>query len=172
MLNKRMLGASHSTGVSDSCNASLRLKTLHDIFEPKARETYGMETKSLYVVSLDHYPGLTQTILLEPSVDINAEGGYYGNALQAAAATTHLYHYAAAKEVIQILLGAGADVNGRGGRYGSALQAAAAGHPYNGLHNRQHLDPPAKEIVQMLLDTGADVNVQGGFYGSALQAAA
>ncbi|KAK1641297.1 hypothetical protein BDP81DRAFT_131052 [Colletotrichum phormii] len=88
--------------------------------------------------------------LLKHGADIQAQGGMYGNALQATSLEGH-------KEVIQMLLDKGADVNAQGGKYGNALQAASLeGH---------------KEVVQMLLDKGADINAQGGEYGNALQAA-
>ncbi|KAF7516056.1 hypothetical protein PCG10_002500 [Penicillium crustosum] len=90
-------------------------------------------------------------MLLGAGADINAQGGEYGNALQAAA-----WH--GSPETVQILLGAGADVNAQGGQYGNALQAA-------GLDR-------SPEKVQMLLGAGADINAQGGEYGNALQAAA
>ncbi|KAL6358357.1 hypothetical protein LRP88_08542 [Fusarium phalaenopsidis] len=95
--------------------------------------------------------GLTRVArgLMDEGVDVNAQGGYYGNALQAASEGGHL-------EIMQLLLDEGADVNAQGSEYGNALQAASEGG---------HL-----EIVQLLLDEGADVNVQGGFYGNALQA--
>ncbi|KAL4793151.1 hypothetical protein BDV19DRAFT_231391 [Aspergillus venezuelensis] len=81
---------------------------------------------------------------------INAQGGRYGNALQAASFRGH-------EKMVQILLDQGADVNAQGGRYGNALQAASSeGH---------------EKLVQILLDQGADVNAQGGQYGNALQAA-
>ena len=83
---------------------------------------------------------------------MNAQGVYYGNALQAAVACMgHL-------DIVKLLLDHGADVNLHGGRYGNALQAAV----YKG----------SLDIVTLLLDHGADVNVQGGYYGNALQAAA
>ena len=81
---------------------------------------------------------------------INAQGGHYGNALQAASAEGH-------KEVIQQLLEKGAEIKAQGGEFGNALQAASAeGH---------------KEVVQQLLKKGAKINAQGGRYGNALQAA-
>ncbi|KAK8851752.1 ankyrin repeat-containing domain protein [Apiospora arundinis] len=88
--------------------------------------------------------------LLEKGADVNAQGGQYGNALQAASSRGH-------KEIVQALLEKGAVVNAQGGRYGNALQAASS---------RGH-----KEIVQALLEKGADVNAQGGRYGNTLQAA-
>ncbi|KAF8242778.1 ankyrin, partial [Wilcoxina mikolae CBS 423.85] len=80
--------------------------------------------------------------------DVNAQGGYYGNALQAAADNGH-------DTIIHLLLTAGADVNAQGGHYGNALQAAA--------------DNGHDTIIRLLLTEGADVNAQGGYYGNALQ---
>ena len=58
-------------------------------------------------------------ILLSAGADVNAQGGEYGNALQAASR----YGY---EKVVQMLLSAGADVNAQGGEYGNALQAASS----------------------------------------------
>jgi ankyrin repeat protein len=91
--------------------------------------------------------------LLEKGADVNAQGGYYGNALQAASVKGH-------DQIVQLLLEKGADVNAqgdRGGYYGNALQAASAGG-----HD---------QVVQRLLEKGADVNAQCGYHGNALQAA-
>ncbi|KAG4441488.1 hypothetical protein IFR05_003015 [Cadophora sp. M221] len=89
-------------------------------------------------------------MLLDKGADVNAQGGYYGNALYAASTVGH-------KEVVTLLLDKGADVNAQSGDYGNALQAASIeGH---------------KEVVILLLDKGADVNAQGGHYGNALKAA-
>jgi hypothetical protein len=82
--------------------------------------------------------------------DVNAQGGNYGNALQAACRGGH-------KDVVQLLLENDADVNAQGGHYGNALQAACSGGH--------------KDVVQLLLENDADVNAQGGYYGNALQAA-
>jgi ankyrin repeat protein len=88
--------------------------------------------------------------LLSAGANINAQGGLYGNALQAASAKGH-------KKTVGLLLTAGANINLQGGFYGNALQAALAnGHEKTG---------------ELLLTTGADVNAQGGRLGNALQAA-
>ncbi|KAH7200913.1 hypothetical protein BKA60DRAFT_601085 [Fusarium oxysporum] len=55
--------------------------------------------------------------LTTEGVDVNSQGGYYGNALQAASYEGNL-------EVVQLLLDNGADVNAQGGQHGNALQAA------------------------------------------------
>ena len=91
-------------------------------------------------------------LLLENGAEVNTQGGFYGNALQAAAALK------GCKELVPLFLKKGADVNSQGGHYGNALQGAAhAGE---------------QEIVRLLLDNGADVNAPGGLFGNALQAAA
>ncbi|CEO59613.1 Putative Pfs, NACHT and Ankyrin domain protein [Penicillium brasilianum] len=89
-------------------------------------------------------------VLISKGADVNAQGGQYGNALQAASLGGH-------EEVVKMLLDQGVDVNAQGGEYGNALQAASLGGH--------------EEVVQMLLDQGADVNAQSGKFGSALQAA-
>ncbi|KAI4208847.1 MAG: hypothetical protein LQ351_008152 [Letrouitia transgressa] len=89
-------------------------------------------------------------LLLNKGVDVNAQGGKYGNALQAASRGGYY-------ELVQLLLNKGADVNAQGGFYENALQTAAYYNHY--------------EILRLLIERGAEVNVQGGFYGNALQAA-
>ncbi|KAI7968488.1 hypothetical protein EIK77_006507 [Talaromyces pinophilus] len=77
--------------------------------------------------------------LLDKGADVNAKGGYYGNALQAAAREGCFV-------VVQLLLEKGVDVNIKGGDYGNALQAAAHGG---------HLG-----VTQLLLENGEDVNAE------------
>jgi ankyrin repeat domain-containing protein 50 len=93
---------------------------------------------------------LSQSLLLLRGANVNAQGGFYGNALQAAS-----YH--GSERIVELLIKNGADVNAQGGSYGNALQAAS----YHG----------SERIVEMLIKNGADINAQGGFYGNALQAA-
>jgi ankyrin repeat protein len=78
-------------------------------------------------------------LLLDKGADINAQGGRYGSALQAASFRGH-------KAVVQQLLDKGADCNIQGGRYGNTLQAASL---------RGH-----EAVVQLLLDKGVNVNAQ------------
>jgi hypothetical protein len=104
---------------------------------------------SLYYAS---FLGLETVVdeLLRIGVDVNAQGGYYGNALQAASDGGH-------EKVVSMLIERGADVNAQGGQYGNVLQAAS--------------DKGHEKVVSMLIERGADVNAQGGYYGNALQAA-
>ena len=90
-------------------------------------------------------------LLLKNEANVNAQGGVYGNALQAASSHGHI-------QTVQLLLDKGADINAQGGRfYSNALEAAS----YNN-HNK---------VVQLLLKRGANVDAQGKYSGSALQAA-
>jgi ankyrin repeat protein len=89
--------------------------------------------------------------IVNAGADVNAEGGTYHTALQAAA-------YSGETNILKLLLENGADVNMMGGEYGTALQAAS----WSGY----------KKIVKLLLAAGADVNAQGGEYCTALHAAA
>ena len=124
-------------------------------------------------------------LLLDQGADVNIQGGWYGNALQAAV-------FRGKVDVSQLLLDKGANVHAQGGLYGNALQAAAAGYygsigvtrlllhhgavvnaqggeygtPLQAAAHRRNV-----EVTQILLDKGADVHAQGGKYGNALQAA-
>lgn len=61
-------------------------------------------------------------ILLNRRAIVNTQGGYFGNALQAASYTGRL-------EIVNLLLDASADVNTQDGFFGNALHAASyAGH--------------------------------------------
>ncbi|KAG6916632.1 hypothetical protein DXG01_006052 [Tephrocybe rancida] len=76
-------------------------------------------------------------LLLEKEADVNAHGGYYGNALQAASSEGH-------EGIVRLLLEKEADVNAQGGLYGNPLQAASSqGHMV---------------IVKLLLEIGADAS--------------
>ena len=79
-------------------------------------------------------------LLLDQGADINAQGGYYGNALQSALRSGY-------DKVVQMLLDKGANINAQGGFYGTTLQTASfEGHD---------------KVIQMLLDRGADIKAQG-----------
>lgn len=83
------------------------------------------------------YPGsagLEFLLDICPNIDINAQGGLFGSALQAAA-------YSGQTRTIYLLLNKGAYVNARGGQYGSALNAAVIACNW--------------DIVQILLEAGA-----------------
>ena len=112
-----------------------------------------MDAGLLYMLSLRGYGSLVKCMLAEDGEDgaeVNAQGGEYGNALQAASYQGH-------QEIVKLLLKKGAEVNAQGGEYGNALQAASA--------------RGEQETVKLLLEKGAEVNAQGGEYGNALQAA-
>ncbi|KZN92140.1 Ankyrin repeat and KH domain-containing protein [Penicillium chrysogenum] len=145
----------------DETNCFLTWVKLHDVDRPW--NTKGtLERRADDIASPVYYAallGLASVLKSILAVDsrtqrlsdtVNAQGGEFGNALQAASIGGH-------KNAVQILLDKGADVSAQGGWYSNALQAAS----FNGN----------KEVVQILLDRGADVNAQGGRYGNALQAA-
>ncbi|KAJ6141202.1 hypothetical protein N7470_010098 [Penicillium chermesinum] len=94
--------------------------------------------------------GHSSQLLLEKGAEINAQGGFYGNALNAASSGGH-------DKIVQLLLEKGAEINAQDGRYGNALNAASLGG-----HDK---------IVQLLLEKGAEINAQDGRYRNALNAA-
>jgi ankyrin repeat protein len=82
-------------------------------------------------------------LLLDKGADVNAQGGCYNNALQAASQEGH-------EQVVKLLLDKGADVNAQGGFVdddgaycSNALQAASQGGH--------------EQVVKLLLEKGADV---------------
>ena len=81
-------------------------------------------------------------MLLNAGADVNARGGLYGNALEAAVAK-------GPTKTIQILLTAGADVNAQAGGCGNALEIAVF--------------IKSEEKVQYLLRAGADFERIGRF---------
>lgn len=101
--------------------------------------------------TVEEYEDLVKLLCDEHGADPHAQGGHYGNALQAAVVANHI-------PLVKYFLGKECDVNARGGKYGTALQAAC----FVGT----------REIVDLLLEKGADVNLCGaGFYRSPLGAA-
>jgi ankyrin repeat protein len=90
-------------------------------------------------------------MLLKAGADINALGGIFGTALQAACVSRN-------ELAVKMLLGSGADVNIVGGRWGNALNAAA--------------ELGSEAIVRVLLDAGADVKIRGATGGNIVLAAA
>ena len=136
------------------CSSKSAYKVCYSLYRPdrpwyepyKAKDTIA---SALYYAAIG---GLQHAIecLLNRDVDVNAQGGRYGNALQAASLGGH-------EQIVRLLIEKGADVNVQGGEYGNALQAASLGGH--------------EQTVRLLMEEGADVNTQCGLYGSALQAA-
>ncbi|KAI9773654.1 MAG: hypothetical protein M1840_006928 [Geoglossum simile] len=150
--------------------------------EPNIANRLDTIAPPLYYMSLTGLVGIVR-LLLENGADINASGGFYGNALQAASRKGH-------SQIVQQLLENRANANALGGHYGNALHAASyMGH---GQIVKQLLKNGAKpnapggrygnalqaasymchgRIVQQLLEHGVDIDAPGGYYGSALHAA-
>ncbi|KAF6814750.1 ankyrin repeat protein [Colletotrichum plurivorum] len=89
-------------------------------------------------------------MILGRGVDVNAQGGRFGSAIQAASFHGH-------QRIVQLLLDSGADINAQRGSFGNPLWAAS----YVGCH----------KTVQLLLDLGADINAQSGAEHIALRCA-
>ncbi|KAL4959687.1 ankyrin repeat-containing domain protein [Aspergillus stella-maris] len=106
---------------------------------------------ALHAASRAGREDVVRQLLLVPRIDVDAEGGRYGSALQAAAVGGSV-------AIMKMLLESNADVNSQNGTYGTPLIAAS---------RRSHLT-----VAELLLERGAAVDVQAGVYGTALQAAA
>jgi len=78
-------------------------------------------------------------LLLDKGANVNAQGGYYGNALQAAS-----YH--GYEAIMKLLLDKGANVNAQGGYFGNALRAASEGGH--------------EAIANLLFDKGVDSHLE------------
>ncbi|KAH8204346.1 hypothetical protein TruAng_001509 [Truncatella angustata] len=150
----------------------------------------------LYYASLLGLTSVVITVLSQESVaaesalltqktpkTLNAQGGHYGTALQAASRNGH-------KEIVELLLEKGAEINIQSGQFETALQAASyighkeivellleKGAEVNIQSGKSETALQAasrnghKEIVELLLEKGAEINIQSGHYGTALQAA-
>ncbi|KAJ5100969.1 Pfs NACHT and ankyrin domain protein [Penicillium angulare] len=122
-------------------------------------------------------------VLISKGAEVNAQGGDYGNALQAASERGNL-------EIVKLLLDKGADVNARGNLHGNALYISSLrGHQEIVkllLHKGAEVNAQDREYdnvlrsaprtnhqeaVKLLLDQGVDVIAQGGEFGNALKAA-
>jgi len=122
--------------------------------------------------------------LLESGADISYVGGYYGTALQAAAAGIER------DGLVELLIERGADLNVRGGRHPTALMAAAltnslttacqlvtAGADIHaveeGVGSALHIASRYgyNKLVNYLLDEGADIDLAGDTFSSPLIAA-
>jgi hypothetical protein len=98
--------------LTEENNAFVNWVQIYDIDRPYLQATRDEIAKPLYYTSL---AGLTEAsyILLEMRADVNAQGGVYGNALQAASYEGH-------EAIAKLLIDKGADANAQGGRNGTA----------------------------------------------------
>ena len=119
------------------------------------------ETKDISPLYLAAYGALYFPCkqLIEKGADIDAQGGEFGSAIQAAFASQENESVSESliSSIVKLLLDHGANVDIQGGYYDTALQAASTGGH--------------ESIVKLLLDYGANVNLEGGPYNTALQAA-
>ncbi|CAG8250426.1 unnamed protein product [Penicillium salamii] len=105
-------------------------------------------------------------MLLDTKADVNAQGGRYGNALQAASLD-------GSAEVVKMLLDAKADVNVQGGTYGNALLAAVHFPALSLAINAQDIfsRTPLRfaalhghiHFILVLLESGVDPLLQDGY---------
>jgi len=172
---------------STGSGAYLNWIRIYDPDSPYKRRQFGKVLGEvpapLYYAARFALTKIVSLLLLESEVDVDAQGGEYGNALQAASAIGH-------EEIVKLLLDKGADVNAKGGKYGNALFAASTrGHEKAvkllldkgaNIHAKDRFNSTAlyaatfgchEQIVKLLLDNGADVNAQSGELGYALLAA-
>ena len=68
-------------------------------------------------------------MLLDKGADVNAQGGYYGNALRAASCKGH-------EKVVQMLLDKGADSNAYGGECGIQAQSTRTECPRSDVSDK------------------------------------
>jgi ankyrin repeat protein len=112
---------------------------IHDPDRPWEESKFGRVIEKtpnpLYYAALVGLEDLVR-LLLDKGADVNAQGGRYGNALQAASWRRH-------EQVVKTLLDKAADVNAQSREYGNALQAASEGGH--------------EQVVKTLLDKGAEV---------------
>jgi len=102
------------------CSHQRSYKTSYHLYRPD-QPRYGISdlireniAPPLYYASFGGFRNAVQS-LLNRNADVNAQGGYHGNALKAAS-------YGGHEKVVELLLGKGADVNAQsGGYYGNAL---------------------------------------------------
>ncbi|MCJ1389132.1 hypothetical protein MMC18_001986 [Xylographa bjoerkii] len=126
----------------------------NDAFERALVVDQGSIAREMYFLGAKLHKNWMRLVLEKNELDVNAQWGLHGTALQAASSdqSSRLCNEA----VVRLLLDHGADVNVQGGRFGNALQEAS----YAGN----------KGIVRLLLERGANVNAKGGNCGNALLA--
>jgi hypothetical protein len=122
----------------------------HQAFSRWKYDTYKTTNPSIiYYPALWGLHVLLERLLIDDA-NVNIQGGFYGQALQAAAVNQN-------HQCFEILLAHGADVHAQGGYFGNALQASAfAG---------------CEDMVKALVDRNCNVNTNGGIFGNALAAA-
>ena len=114
---------------------------IYDMDEPLGLPTpHLIRPAPLYYAALCGLPSLAERLIVKRPVDVNARGGHYVTAIQAALYKGHL-------SIVHLLIEHGVDVNSRDDEGSSLLHIAA-----------QIGDP---ETVSLLLSGGADVQAMG-----------
>jgi ankyrin repeat protein len=104
------------TAFSKVAGSSRKMNLAYQVFAFSRHEDFMTATSLQITARLGFFVFVKD--ILDGGADINAQGGEYGHALQAAASKGN-------EAVVRLLVDSGADVNAQGGRYGNALQAAA-----------------------------------------------
>lgn len=80
-----------------------RLRSFHNVFEINDRRECTTSATLLYILSIHRYSALAR-VVLEKGVNVNEQGEYHGNALQAASLTK-------ANEIVKMLIEKEANIN-------------------------------------------------------------
>jgi ankyrin repeat protein len=130
-------------GLCDIAEQFLHTIEVDTVRTVNTRDSWG-RCPLAYAAEYGHYE--LARLLLDKGADVDAQGGYLGNALQVASYEGH-------EVVVRLLLEKGANVNAQGGLYGGALRAASSiGH---------------EAVVRLLLEKGADAQYYGNVLGAA-----
>ncbi|KAK4173448.1 ankyrin repeat protein [Triangularia setosa] len=97
--------------------------------------------------------------LISKGADIDVQGGYYGNALQAASLEGH-------QEIVKLFLEKGVDLNPQRGYHVNALQAVLSKGHQEIRNNKPY--PKRGWFRELLTESDADLNAYHEVYGSAL----
>ncbi|KAL8669025.1 MAG: hypothetical protein Q9168_006366 [Polycauliona sp. 1 TL-2023] len=113
-------------------------------------------------------------LLLDQGFDVNLVDGFFGTALQAAAAASFTKKGTLSERlrIIEMLLDSGAGIDSEAGNYNTALQAAACIKTIARHHMCHQEEHEQYQVVKLLVCRGANLNLRGGEYVTAVRAAA
>ena len=124
---------------------------IYDMDEPSGsptRHAIRSNATPLYYSALCGLPSLTEQLIVERDMDVNARGGHYGTAIRAALYKRHL-------SIVHLLIEHGVDVNFRDDDGSSLLHMAAQTGDPEAASNSENL-----AVTRLLLDHGADANAR------------